>query len=82
MLGQSLTRPVAVREHAGARGRLPAHAHGARAAGELLRRAKPVGGLGGVGRAYGAEGGIAVVDGVALAFRLVSMIVVGHRRLS
>lgn len=79
---RSLTCPVAVRKHVGAGGWLPAHTHGAWAAGELLRGAKPVGGLGQVGRAYGGESGIAVVDGVALAFRLVSVIVLSHRCLS
>lgn len=65
------TCPVALRERIWAGRRLSAHAHGGRAVGELLWRAKAVGGLWRIGRANGAESRIAGIHGVAFAVGLV-----------
>lgn len=65
------TCPVALWERVWAGGRLSTHTHGGWSVGELLWRAKPVGGLRGVGRANGAESWIAGIHGVTFPVGLV-----------
>lgn len=78
---ESLTRPVAFWEGVWAGGRLPAHADGGRAAGELLRGAKAIR-LWRIRGADGAESRIAGIQGVALAFRLLQVVLLSQRCFS